>query len=167
VRGFDEHCLANWSFNIFTYVLAPLANLILLCYACFISDWHQLPTNLQFILTWQGLWRLSIWKNSIHLSLYLYSIFSITHTLTLHTSSWKSVILSPRLKICSLLKLKMYTTAPQHIPSVRKHNRTWALLRHGVEAIQLLDNSELLQRLKITKPFQLVSLTLNHKHKAD
>jgi len=37
----------------------------------------------------------------------------------------------------------------------RKHEER--LLRHeNVEAIQLLDNSELLRRLKRTKPFELV-----------
>jgi hypothetical protein len=40
-------------------------------------------------------------------------------------------------------------------------------LSHNVEAIHLLDNSNLLQRMKITKPFQLVPLTINHKHRAD
>jgi hypothetical protein len=47
----------------------------------------------------------------------------------------------------------------------RKHEGR--LLRHdNVEAIQLLDNSEILRRLKRTKPRELVPLTLNHKHRA-
>jgi len=37
----------------------------------------------------------------------------------------------------------------------RKHEER--LLHHNVEAIQLLDNSELLRRLKRIKPFELVS----------
>jgi hypothetical protein len=40
-------------------------------------------------------------------------------------------------------------------------------LRHdNVEAIQLLDNSDLLRRQKRTKPFKPVPWTLNHKHRA-
>jgi hypothetical protein len=47
----------------------------------------------------------------------------------------------------------------------RKHEER--LLRHdNVEAIQLLDNSELVRKLRRTKPFELVSWNLNHKHRA-
>jgi hypothetical protein len=47
----------------------------------------------------------------------------------------------------------------------RKHEGR--LLRHdNVEAIQLLENSELLRWLKRTKPFELVPWTLNHKHRS-
>jgi hypothetical protein len=47
----------------------------------------------------------------------------------------------------------------------RKHEER--LLRHdNVEAIHLLDNSELISRLRRTKPFELDQWTLTHKHRA-
>jgi hypothetical protein len=52
------------------------------------------------------------------------------------------------------LKMEMVTTEIRQF--ARKHEER-LLHRDNVEAIQLLDNSELLRRLKRTKPFELVS----------
>jgi hypothetical protein len=47
----------------------------------------------------------------------------------------------------------------------RKHEGR--LFRHdNVEAVQLLDNSTLLRRLKRTKPSEVVPRTVNHEHGA-
>ena len=55
------------------------------------------------------------------------------------------------------LKMEMVTAEIRRF--ARKHEER--LLHHdNVEAIQLLDNSELQRRLKRTKPFELVSRTL-------
>jgi hypothetical protein len=51
------------------------------------------------------------------------------------------------------IKMEMVTAEIRRF--ARKHEER--LLHHNVEAIQLLDNSELLRRLKRTKPFELVS----------
>ena len=52
--------------------------------------------------------------------------------------------------------LKMETVMAEIRRFARKHEER--LLHHeDVEAIQLLDNSELLRRLKTTKPFEFVS----------
>ena len=52
--------------------------------------------------------------------------------------------------------LKMETVTAEIKRFVRKHEE--GLLHHGnVEAIKLLDNSELLLRLKRTEPFELVT----------
>jgi hypothetical protein len=59
------------------------------------------------------------------------------------------------------LKMEMFRAEIRRF--ARKHEER--LLHHdNVEAIQLLDNSELLRRLKRTKPFELVSWTLNPEH---
>ena len=54
------------------------------------------------------------------------------------------------------LKMEMVTAEIRRF--ARKHEER--LLHHNVEAIQLLDNSELQRRLTRTKPFELVSGTL-------
>jgi len=51
--------------------------------------------------------------------------------------------------------LKMEMVKAEIRRFARKHEDR--LLHHDIEAIQLLDNSELLQRLKRTKPSELVS----------
>jgi hypothetical protein len=51
--------------------------------------------------------------------------------------------------------LKMEMVKAEIRRFARKHEER--LLHHDVETIQLLDNSELLQGLKRTKPFELVS----------
>jgi hypothetical protein len=50
--------------------------------------------------------------------------------------------------------LKMEMVTAEIIRYARKHEER--LLHHNVEAIQLLDSSELFRRLKRTKPFELV-----------
>ena len=52
------------------------------------------------------------------------------------------------------LSMKMVTT---EIRGFAKRHEEWLLQHDNVEAIQLLDNSEVLRRLKRTKPFELVS----------
>jgi hypothetical protein len=49
---------------------------------------------------------------------------------------------------------------------VKQKNYNFTIISIHVEANQLLDNSELIRRLKRTKPFGLVPRTLNHKHRA-
>jgi len=51
------------------------------------------------------------------------------------------------------LKMEMVTAEIRRF--AKKHEER--LLHYNVEAIQLLDNSELLRRLKRTKPFELIS----------
>jgi hypothetical protein len=51
------------------------------------------------------------------------------------------------------LKMEMVTAEIKRF--ARKHEER--LHHHDVEAIQLLDNSELLRRLKRTKPFELAN----------
>jgi hypothetical protein len=51
------------------------------------------------------------------------------------------------------LKMEMVTVEIRRF--ARKHEES--LLHQDIEAIQLLDNSRLLRRLKRTKPFELVS----------
>jgi uncharacterized Fe-S radical SAM superfamily protein PflX len=61
------------------------------------------------------------------------------------------------------LKMEMVTTEIRRF--ARRHEER--LLHHdNVEAIQLLDNSELLRRLKRTNPFELVSQTLHPENRA-
>jgi hypothetical protein len=55
------------------------------------------------------------------------------------------------------LKMEMVTAEIRRF--ARKHKER--LLHHDVEATQLLDNSELLRRLKRIKPFEMVSSTIN------
>jgi hypothetical protein len=50
--------------------------------------------------------------------------------------------------------MKMVTT---EIRRFAKRHEEWLLQHDNVEEIQLLDNSEVLRRLKRTKPFELVS----------
>jgi hypothetical protein len=58
--------------------------------------------------------------------------------------------------LTSIEILKMEMVKAEIRRFARKHEER--LLHHdNVEAIQLLDNSELLRRLKRTKPFELVS----------
>ena len=59
------------------------------------------------------------------------------------------------------LKMEMVTAEIRQF--ARKHEAR--LLCHDVEAIQLLDNSELLWRLQRTKAFELVSWTLDPEHR--
>jgi hypothetical protein len=72
------------------------------------------------------------------------SIFSVTTTLSL-IRIWF-------VRMCILAYMEMVTAEIGRF--ARKHEGR--LLRHDAEAIQLLDNSELLRRLKRTNPFKLV-----------
>jgi hypothetical protein len=59
------------------------------------------------------------------------------------------------------LRIEMFTAEVRRF--ARKHEER--LLHHdNVEAVQLLDNSELIRRLRRTKPFELVQRSLTYKH---
>jgi hypothetical protein len=61
------------------------------------------------------------------------------------------------------LKMEKVTTEIRRF--ARRHEER-LLLHDNVEAIHLLDNSELLRRLERTKPFELVSQTLHPENRA-
>jgi hypothetical protein len=91
----------------------------------------------------------SVLMLSLHLGLGLTSgLFTSRHTwwLRLHRD----------------LKMEMVTTEIRRF--ARRHEER--LLHHNVEVIQMLDNTELLRRLKRIKPFELVSWTLHPENRA-
>ena len=115
--GCEEPCLADLSVVSFPSIpMCPGTHTswILLCSASFTRDWWQCQINLEFI------WKLSralmvAWLLERMCNVPTCSalfVFYIMQTLMVYISAWITVVWSPKLKLCSLLKPHLYTPTP-------------------------------------------------------